>query len=182
MRLAGLDPTKQQRRILQLLAEIDRDVRVDAMRELMIGRTIHDAALSNLRSKTFDSKHYDARVLRRVSIVLGQDPGPTHPEKATIEHILPRAFSEGSGWRRHFPSKKSVQAHAHKLGNLTFLTGPENRAADTLDWSEKRRILASSKHVLSNRLAATVDWTPDAIMSRTEELIRILFSAWELKV
>jgi hypothetical protein len=182
MRIAGQDPSKQQRRLLQLLAEIDRGVRPDDMRELDIGRAIRDAVLANLRSKTFDSKHYDTRVLRRISIALGQDPGPVHPERLTIEHILPRGWTQKSGWRTRFPKKKDVQAYAHKLGNLTFLTAAENRAADTLDWSEKRRIYARSRLVLSNRLGATVDWTPEAIMSRTEELIRILFDAWELRL
>jgi hypothetical protein len=36
--------------------------------------------------------------------------------------------------------------------------------------------------VLANRLAATVEWTPDSIMNRTEELIRILFEAWDMTV
>lgn len=181
MRIAGQDPGKQQRRLLALLAEIDRGTRVEDMRELEISRVVRDAALANLRSKTFDSKHYDARVLRRISIQLGQDPGPVHSRTLTIEHILPQGWSQKSGWRRHFPSKKSVQGYAHKLGNLTFLTAAENQAADTLDWSDKRRIYASSRLLLSNRLGATVDWTPDAIMSRTEDMIRILFEAWDMK-
>lgn len=182
MRLAGLDPTKQQVRILQLLGEIDRAAKVEDMRELEIGKTLREGALSNLRSKTFDSKHYAARVLRRISDALGQDPGQVHPEKVTIEHILPRAWPLNDGWRKRFPTKKSVQTYAHKLGNLTFLTGPENRAADTLDWSEKRPILAGSRLILANRLAATIDWTPDSIMNRTEELIRILFGTWDMKL
>jgi hypothetical protein len=182
MRIAGLDPTKQQVRILQLLGEIDRTARVEDMRELEIGKTLREAALFNLRSKTFDSKHYAARVLRRISDAIGQDPGPVHPEKVTIEHILPRAWPLNEGWRKRFPTKKSVQTYAHKLGNLTFLTGPENHAADTLDWPEKRPIFAGSRLVLANRLAATVDWTGDSIMNRTEDLIRILFDAWDMKL
>jgi hypothetical protein len=182
MRIAGLDPTKQQVRILQLLGEIDRAVKVEDMRELEIGKTMREAALSNLRSKTFDSKHYAGKVLRRVSDAIGQDPGAIHPEKVTIEHILPRAWPLNDGWRKRFPTKKSVQTYAHKLGNLTLLTGAENHAADTLDWSEKRPILAGSRLVLANRLAATVDWTPDSIMNRTEDMIRILFVAWDLQL
>ncbi len=182
MRIAGHDPTKQQRRILSLLSEIERGLPVDSMKELDISKTIREPALANLRSKTFDSKHYDARVLRRVSIALGQDPGPIHADSLTIEHILPRGFSPKSGWRTHFPTKKAVQSYCHMLGNLTFLTSADNRAADTLDWPEKRAILARSRLVLSNRLAATVEWTPAAIVSRTEELIRILFQAWDLKL
>ncbi len=42
MRIAGLDPTKQQVRILQLLGEIDRTAKVDEMRELEIGKTLRE--------------------------------------------------------------------------------------------------------------------------------------------
>lgn len=182
MKVAGLDPTKQQRRIVELIGEIDRRVKASDMKELEIGRALRDAALSNLRSKTFDSKHYDARVLRRISIALGADSGPIHPEHVTIEHVLPRGWSPKGGWRKNFPTKKSVQAHAHMLGNLTFLSAAENRAAATLDWSEKRAICKRSKFILSSRLSSVADWSADAIKARTEELIRILFDAWELKV
>jgi hypothetical protein len=182
MKIAGFDPTKQHRRILQLIQEIDRNVKVDAMREFEIGKTLRDPMLRNLRSTSFDSKTYCARVLRRISIALGHDSGPIDPKKVTVEHVLPKSWQEKSGWRRQFPTKRSVFNHAHRLGNLTFLTEAENQQADTLDWTEKRRIFARSKLVLSNRLGATVDWTPDAISSRTEDLIRILFGAWDLKI
>jgi hypothetical protein len=180
MRISGCDPTRQQGRIILLLGEIERELRVEHMRELLISAATRDAVLNNLRSPTFDSKHYDACVLRRISIALGQDPGPVHPQALTIEHLLPRGFAQKSGWRKHFPTRASVQAHAHRLGNLSFLTAAENQAADTLDWADKRPILARSKLVLANRLAATQDWTPLSITSRTEELIRILFLAWDL--
>jgi hypothetical protein len=182
MKIAGFDPTKQNLRILQLVLEIQRKLNVAEMRELEIGKVIRDPLLKNLRSNSFDSKTYCARVLRVISVALGQDPGPVHQKNLTIEHVLPRSWSEKNGWRRLFPNKRSVLSHAHKLGNLTFLTESDNQKADTLDWSEKRRILASSKLVLSNRLGATVDWTPDAITSRTEDLIRILFNAWDMKL
>lgn len=182
MRIAGFDPTKQQSRIIQLLGEIDRGTQPDSIKELAITAAFKADALANLRSPTFDAKHYDARVLRRISIALGQDPGPVHPHALTIEHILPRAFHPKSGWRKHFPTRASVQSHAHRLGNLTFLTAAENQAADTLEWSEKRPIMARSKLILANRLGATADWTPASITSRTEDLIRILFKAWDLDV
>jgi hypothetical protein len=181
MRIAGLDPAKQQTRIIQLVGEIERGVAPAAMRELEIPHAIRDAALTNLRSKTFDAKQYSARVLRRISATLGQDPGPVNATTVTVEHILPRGFAQKSGWRKHFPTKRVVQANSHKLGNLTFLTAADNQAADTLDWQDKRPIFARSKLVLANRLGVTGDWTAQSITSRTEDMIRILFEAWDLK-
>jgi hypothetical protein len=181
MKIAGFDPTKQHNRIIQLLGEIDRAEQVSKMRELEVTTDLRAKAISNLRSPSFDAKHYSGRVLRRISIALGQDPGPVERASVTVEHILPRAFASQSGWRAHFPSPHAVKSYSHRLGNLTFLSPDENQKADTLNWADKRPILTRSKFILSSRLSATEDWTPAHILSRTEELIGILFKDWEIK-
>lgn len=181
MKIAGFDPTKQQNRMFQLLGEIDRGGAVAKMRELEVTAEMRDKALGNLRSPSFDAKHVSTRVMRRISIALGEDPGPIAQDRLTVEHILPRAFSPRSGWRTHFPTSRSVKQHAHRLGNLTFLSPEENQKADTLDWESKRPIFARSKWLLSRRLADAPDWTPAQIFGRTEELIGVLFRDWDIK-
>lgn len=181
MKIAGFDPTKQNNRVIQLLAEIERGGPVTKMRELDIANKLRDAAIFNLRSTTFDAKHYSTRVLRRISIALGQDPGPVERTTLTLEHVLPRGFTVRSGWRKHFPSPRSVKDYSHRLGNLTFLSPEDNQTADTLDWEAKRPILSGSQYVLSTRLAEAADWTPAHILTRTEELIGVLFKDWEIK-
>ncbi len=182
MKIAGFDPTKQHNRIIQLLGEIDRAGAVAAMKELEMTAELRAKAMANLRSPSFDAKHFSGRVLRRISIAIGQDPGPIERDTLTIEHILPRAFSPTSGWRTHFPSPQSVKQHAHRLGNLTFLSPGENQKADTHDWREKKPILARSPLILSRHAAEAADWTPTQILGRTEELIGILFKDWEIKL
>lgn len=181
MKIAGFDPTKQHNRIVQLLGEIDRVGTVSKMRELDVTAEMREKALANLRSPSFDAKHFSARVLRRISIALGEDPGPIERDRLTVEHVLPRALNPGSGWRTHFPSPRAVKQHAHRLGNLTFLSPGENQKADTLEWDLKRPILAGSTFLLSRRLAAAAAWTPAQIFGRTEELIGALFKEWEIK-
>lgn len=181
MKIAGFDPTKQHNRIVQLLGEIDRGGAVGKMRELDVTAEMREKALLNLRSSSFDAKRFSGRVLRRISIAMGQDPGPIERDRLTIEHVLPRAFAPKSGWRTHFPSPRSVKQYAHRLGNLTLLTPGENQKADTLDWPEKRPILAGSQFLLSRRLAEAQEWTPAEIFGRTEELIGLLFKDWEIK-
>ena len=182
VRLSGLDPVKRQRHILRLLGEMDKGGKVDALRELEIPRTMRDAALDNLRSPTFDAKHYAPRLLRRVSVALGRDSGPIHSSKVTLEHILPRSFAGDGAWSKQFPNKKVAQAHAHRLGNLAFLTAADNQAADTSDWTAKRRILAASEFVLSHNAATAKLWTPDQILDRSEQLIAVLMKAWQIKL
>lgn len=180
LRLSGADPVKRQRHILRLLGEMDKGESPAGLHELNISKSMREAALESLRSPTFDSKHYATRLLRRVSVALGQDPGPTHASRLTLEHILPRSFLPGSPWRATFPNRKSVQSNAHRLGNLTFLTSADNQVADTSDWSAKRRILANSEYVLSKRAGAAKQWTAESINARTEELIDVLMKSWQL--
>jgi len=182
MKIAGYDPTRQYGRIVQLLGEIGRGLGVSRMSELEISPALREAALANLRSISFDAKHYSARVLRRISIALGEDPGPIDRSSLTIEHILPRSFAPKSGWKKHFPSRNAVKLYSHRLGNLTFLSPADNQKAATLDWAEKRPILAKSPLLLSRRVAEATDWTPDQILGRTDKLIRALFEAWDLKI
>ena len=182
MRIAGFDPTKQHTRILQLLGEIDRGAGVAKMRELDVTSEMREKALLNLRSPSFDAKHFSGRVLRRASIALGEDPGPIERDRLTIEHVLPKSFDPKSAWCAQFSSARSVKQYAHRLGNLTFLSPAENQAADSFDWSVKRPILAGSRCLLSRSLAEKAEWTPQQIHTRTEELIGILFRDWEIKV
>jgi len=182
MKIAGFDPSRQFSRIVQLVGEIGRDVPLAKMTELEISPAMRSAVLVNLRSPSFDAKHYKGQVMRRISIALGQDPGPIDRGAVTIEHILPRSYAPKSGWKKRFPSAESAKNNSHRLGNLTFLSPADNQRAATLDWPEKRPILARSAFVMSQRVADSPDWTADSIAGRTEELIRVLFKEWELKV
>lgn len=181
MRLAGIDPTRQQRQIIRLLGEIDKGTPVEAMRELEVTRVLRTTAYANLVSNTFDNKHYAAKVLRRVSLEMGSDSGAICPVNVTIEHVLPRGFAVASGWRRHFKTEKAVKNYTHQLGNLTFLTGQHNRLADACDWSNKREIYVQSSFALTRELVDLDDWTPAAIEDRTERLSRLLFNRWNIE-
>lgn len=180
MKIAGFDPTKQTSRILHLLGEIDRVGAVEGIKSLDVTQELREKSISNLRSPSFDAKHYSARVLRRISIALGQDPGPVDPQAVTVEHVLPRGYAPRSGWRKAFPTAQSVKLYSHRLGNLTFLSPAENQKADTLDWDVKRPILSRSSFVLSQKLAEKAEWTPAHILQRTEEMIGILFRDWDV--
>lgn len=181
LRLAGIDPTRQQRQIIRLLGEIDKDVPAGAMKELDITRAMRESALTNLKSPTFDAKHYASRVLRRISQEMGVDPGPICPVRVTVEHVLPQGWMETSGWRRSFKTEKSVRTHAHRLGNLTFLTAEQNRAADACDWDDKRKIYAQSEFALTRELAGLKEWSPASIEDRTNRLSGMLFKSWGLE-
>ena len=134
----GSIPPSSRRASSSLLGEIERGAKAEAMRELEIPHAMREAALTNLRSKTFDAKQYSARVLRRISVALGQDPGPVNATSVTIEHILPRGYAQKSGWRQHFPSKKVGSGPLPQARQSDVPDGSRESGADTLDWGDKR--------------------------------------------
>jgi hypothetical protein len=181
MKLAGVDPSVQETRLLALLEEIEAGALVSAMTRLAIDPAVLSDAITHLRSPSFAAKHHAGLVLRRLSIALGKDSGPIIRDKVTMEHILPRN-PKGGLWRKHFRSDADVKAYALRLGNVTMLSSAHNQEVGIKDWPQKRLVLASSSFVLSRHAAKADEWTPRTIADRTEELIALLFRQWDIEV
>jgi Protein of unknown function (DUF1524)/Protein of unknown function DUF262 len=182
LRLAGTDPNEQESRFIRLTTAVRRDTAIAGWPELSVSSAIVDAALKILRSRTFYYKHMCNRVLRRLCFQLGHDPGPIDGVKVSIEHVLPRNPPPARKWAEDFATEAIVDAFADRLGNLALLTGPQNRKADTNDWPIKREILKVSGFALSIEAISHAKWTSKTIETRTEKLIKQLFSEWELPV
>lgn len=180
LKISGTDPVAQERRFIEICQSIGGNDPGTALAKLAPETKLIKAAVSNLRSRTFEVKRYSDLVLRRISLELGQDPGPLDPEGVTIEHILPRNPAVGSEWWQHFRSSVQITEFANRLGNLTFLTRQDNQLASTRGYPEKRRILSLSRFVMAREAAEASEWTPDTIKSRTERLLGVLLSAWRL--
>lgn len=183
MKIAGIDPIDQEARFLRLLGDVDRGEGPDAARSLAIEDRLHAALLGNLRARTFYAKRYSGLVLRRISYNVDPagDRGPVDGDRVTIEHVLPRRPMPGSGWWASFRSADEIGEHVNKLGNLVFLSLPDNQAAGRQEWPEKRAILAASGMHLSVRAARDHEtWTRDTIEQRTETLIEALLTPWQI--
>ena len=182
LRLAGTDPNEQENRFVRLTAAVNRQEPVNRWPEFKIAQPTIVTALNILRSRTFYYKHTCGRVLRRLSFVLGADPGPIDGAKVSIEHILPRNPPKERSWNLEFKSEEAVLAFTDRLGNLALLTGTQNRKADTNDWPTKRKILKASGFKLSLEAAENATWTAKIIDARTEKMIRLLFAQWDLPI
>lgn len=177
LKIAGLDPSHQQGRMIRVLNDIDTAVGPDAMASLRIEAELEREALASLRTQNFCGKHYCNPVLRRIEAVLASDPGPVHRSKVTVEHVLPRSPPRRSDWIRMFRTSRDIAGNVNRLGNMTFLTSAENQLADTADWHVKRPILARSAFAITRRAAAAEVWDVSHIKARTEQLIGVLFEA-----
>ncbi len=181
MKFAGKDPGVQETRIFDLCDEIAKWHKVDTMSRLQIEAKIKEDALAILNSAGFAGKDYSRLVLRRLSILLGADPGPITRDKVTLEHVLPRNPPPHGEWRRLFRTDADVKEYSQRLGNLTLLTGPENQRAGTYDWRIKQGVLAGSAYVLAKHAAGEKEWTSKTIDRRSSDLIGLLLQSWDMK-
>ncbi|MGI9411527.1 MAG: DUF262 domain-containing protein [Hyphomicrobiaceae bacterium] len=181
MRIASRDPVEQERRFLRVAGKIDSGAAVADMEDLLVDQKLYEAAVESLTSRTFYDKSYSRLVLRRLSVLLGSDCGAIDGDNATVEHVLPRRPAQRSAWYESFRNKKTIDVHAHRLGNLAVLSFDQNQLAGSSDFAIKQQILRSSKFILSQRAAQYRDWTPGVIVERTNELANTLFAAWRLQ-
>jgi hypothetical protein len=177
LKIAGLDPSHQQLRMIRVLDDIDKQASVDAMPSLRVDSDLERDVLANLRTQNFCGKHYANPVLRRIETSLNTDPGPVDRRQVSVEHILPRNPPRRSHWTRLYRGTRDIAANVNRLGNMTFLSSTDNQLADTADWQTKRPILAASPFAVTRLAAAAEEWDSARIKERTEQLITLLFAA-----
>ena len=132
------------------------------------------AAKQSLSTRTFYYKNYAKIVLRRLSLLLGHDPGPSDNLKICGEHIMPRNPTPASEWHRNFGDKSKAKQYSDRIGNFCFLTPQDNDAIGNSDWDVKRPVLAASGLTLAIEAAEYDVWTRDTIQSRSDKLISLL--------
>jgi Protein of unknown function (DUF1524)/Protein of unknown function DUF262 len=181
LRLASTDPTVQENRFIRLTTAVHNKRPVHEWPEFTIGDTTRDEAMAILRSHNFYHKHVTNRLLRRLSYHLGRDPGVIDGVNVSVEHILPRRPPKERQWKKDFCGSR-IKDYTNRLGNLVLLTGAQNRKADTNDWPFKREILKNSGFDLSTDAATHAKWTPKTIEARTERLIALLLTPWDIPV
>ncbi|MBT2555509.1 DUF262 domain-containing protein [Arthrobacter sp. ISL-5] len=98
-----------------------------------------------------------------------------------IEHILPQMWQEN--WPVETPEEQQDrQAHVHRLGNLTLLTGPLNSKVSNGPWSAKRDAMLKHNTIsLTGRVVADTEgeaWRESLIDHRTEVLVEALLRVW----
>lgn len=183
MKIAGIDPIEQEQRFHRLLGEIDRSVAPDEMKELRIEPKLLQQAVACLRARTFYAKRYSGLVLRRVyfNIDPAADRGPVDGDEVTMEHVLPRKPLPGSAWWSSFTTPEMVGEHVNRLGNLLLLRLEENQSAGRNDWPVKRAVVLESKFEVSRTFARQNElWNSKTIDARTEQMIAVLLTPWQL--
>lgn len=94
----------------------------------------------------------------------------------TIEHILPENPSEA--WAASFPSDDQ-RRFVFRLGNLTLLEAPLNRALGASDYATKLARYSESASHMTRSIDAT-NWTPSAVVARQKGLAEKAALHWRI--
>lgn len=113
----------------------------------------------------------------------GQEIGKDEPElvpnedeeKVNLEHILPKSPKKGD-WDPFDDDEKGD--YLHRLGNLALLSKGPNGKIGNKPFSEKKPVLEASELTLTKQAGAAVDWTPEAVAERQEQLADLALAVW----
>ncbi len=113
--------------------------------------------------------------LRKRSDVPGVSPVDIDTDTGTLEHVLPVnppkiETEEFGAW---------YDEYVYRLGNMTLLSGSDNRKAGNLDFPQKRELLSGSEYLLSSGIG-NVNWVPEVIVDRQAEMARRAVHIWRL--
>lgn len=100
---------------------------------------------------------------------------------ATVEHVLPRNFSEDSPWTKSWPSQSVHRELSETIGNFVLLSQHANQQADNASFDDKKALYflnGAPEYALTQDLEDQVAWTPDIVRTRTSKLAEILMSVW----
>lgn len=113
--------------------------------------------------------------LRKRSDVSGVSPVDVDTDTGTLEHVLPVNPSEIG--KEEFGAW--YDEYVYRLGNMTLLSGSDNRKAGNLDFSEKRELMSGSEYLLSSGIG-NVNWVPQVVVDRQAEMARRAVHIWRL--
>lgn len=123
-------------------------------------------------------------VLARLHAEIDPD-GLTAAKRATmpdfdIEHVLPRNPTAWAYWPRSHP----IREHIDSLGNIFVVPIRLNRLLGNKSWAQKRALISANSEAiilpLADRLRTAIDWTPQLIRERQEQLTKLAQSIWSL--
>lgn len=102
-------------------------------------------------------------------------------QDATVEHVLPKAVPDESHWNKVWPSGAVQRELCETIGNFVIVPRHVNRAADRLDFREKKKLYFAPDvqvFALTEDLRERETWTAEDVRARTEQLVDILMDVW----
>ena len=192
--LSGEGPTNVRASILATAPKISRDVSIKNLEVLLREsfRQPDDAKLKNLIQTSQIATDANASaigvVLRGIERQIRKTPA--HPLKAgigasdwQIEHIYPQSVNgPGADWQKDMErwklKRENYDQLKHTLGNVTFLTGNDNKSASRKSFADKQKIFKDTHLGLSEDLELIKEWKPKNIQERSTLLLSHFIQEW----
>lgn len=144
---------------------------------------VHTVDTKNLRSAVFP-------LLRGIEYHLSGPGGSAHPlpygnqqSQFTIEHIYPQSTNVGNLWMNDLQTwkveKEEMDARRYVLGNLTAVTGFDNKKNGKKPFGQKKQLVAQTASLkLHDSFKERDKWGPADIDARTNILARAALARW----
>lgn len=146
------------------------------------------AAVGTVDTKSLRSALFP--ILRGIEFHLSGPGGSAHPlpygsqqSQFTIEHIYPQSPNVGNQWATDLAlwkvKKEDMDARRYVLGNLTAVTGFDNKKNGKKPFAQKKQLVAQTASLkLHDSFKYLNEWTPAQIDSRTTELAQAALARW----
>ncbi len=96
---------------------------------------------------------------------------------ATLEHIFPRKPSQGYSSSR----RRLLTPYLNHLGNLTLLTGNDNKRASNRPFGEKKkRVYVDAELEIARDVATYDQWGLSSLLRRAEALAKTASNRWKI--
>ena len=99
-------------------------------------------------------------------------------DETTLEHILPQSPTEK--WLKEFTDTDQLEDWINRLGNLTLLSGKDNKDMGRKDFEEKKRLFRKSGFKITQKSSEYEKWNEDSISSRQKWLGEQAQDLWQL--
>ena len=192
--LSGEGPTNVRANVLATAPKTSRDVSVKNL-EVLLRESFRQPDNAKLRNLIQTSQVANDSNAAAIGIVLrGIErqirKTSAHPLKAgagasdwQIEHIYPQsANGPGADWQKDISewhlSRENYEQLKHTLGNVTFLTGKDNKSASRKNFQEKKKIFKDTHLGLNEDLEQLKEWKPKNIQDRSTLLLSYFIQEW----
>lgn len=101
-----------------------------------------------------------------------------NPDTLTVEHILPK--KPNKDWPTKMRKDAFLKEWVNRIGNVTILTEPMNREAQSNSFTFKKSIYSQSSYSISKDICEYTDWDDEKISERQSDLSAIASKVWNL--
>ena len=127
--------------------------------------------------KTLTTPRIIKYMLAKIETHLSEDNSLIpNPESLTVEHILPK--KPDKEWPQQFREDTFLTETCNRIGNLTILTDPMNRGAQSKGFANKKKIYAKSNYKITQQLLDYSEWNEETIFSRQKSLSDLAAKIW----